>query len=103
MPQLHVFGRRITHFLRLEVIPITIVVGSVLLNATPLNRVLKLENLVLQVFELFLARYNGFYYIVSVKFVLYYDIYQLLVKVEAFYVLLYIIELRRFEVCYNLF
>ncbi len=103
MLQLRILGRQITHFLRPEVVLITIVVGSILPDATPLDRVLKLENLVLQILELLLTYYDSFYYVVSVKFVLYRNIRQLLIKVEAFYVLLYTIELHRLEVCYNLF
>ncbi len=103
MPQLHILGRQIIHFLGPEVVPITIVVGSIPPDATPLDRVLKLENLVLQVLELLLAHYDSFYYVVSVEFVLYRNICQLLVKVEAFYVLLYTTELRCLKVCRNLF
>ena len=103
MLQLRILGRQITHFLRPEVVLITIVVGSILPDATPLDRVLKLENLVLQILELLLTYYDSFYYVVSVKFVLYRNIRQLLIKIEAFYVLLYTIELHRLEVCYNLF
>ena len=62
------------HFLKLEVISIAVVVEPILLNAASLNKVLKLENLVLQIFELFLTRYDSFCYVVSIKFILRYNI-----------------------------
>ncbi len=56
MPQLYILVHQVTHFLKSEVVPITIVVGSVPPNAASLDKVLKLENLVLQILELFLMR-----------------------------------------------
>ncbi len=74
MPQLCVLGRRIIYFFGLEVVLIAVVVGSVPPDAASLDSVVKLENLALEIYKLFLERYNSLYYVISVKFVLYYNI-----------------------------
>ncbi len=74
MLQLYVLRHQVTHFLKLEVVLIAIVVEPVPPDAASLDRVLELENLVLQILELFLAHCDSFYYVVSVKFVLYCNI-----------------------------
>ena len=66
MLQLYVLVCQITYFLRSEIVPITIVVGSVLPDAASLNRVFKLENLILQILKLFLVYSDRLYYVVSV-------------------------------------
>ncbi len=74
MLQLYVLVHRVIHFLELKVVLITIVVRSIPLDIASLDKVLKLENLVLQIFELFLIRSNRLYRVVSVQLILYYNI-----------------------------
>ncbi len=75
MLQLYVFRRQVAYFLKSEVVPIAIVIGLVLPDAASLDSVIKLKDLALEIYKLFLKYRDSFYYVVSVKFVLYYNIY----------------------------
>ncbi len=58
----------------MEVVLIAIVVEPVLPDAASLDSVVKLEDLALEIYELFLERYDSLCYVVDVEFVLYRNI-----------------------------
>ena len=103
IPQLCILIYQVTHFLRSEVISITIVVGSVLSNAAFVDSVFKLENLVLQILELFLMRSNRLCHIVSIQLILLCNVPERYIEIKALFSLLGAIELYLAKIYRNLF